>query len=169
MLTEVITQERLKIFYAHACYLIKLESEFEAFKLNYNALKANNFNDVRVTSGSKKISPEEMYLLAMENKKKKIDKFTRFVNSERKIITEQIARLTNPVYQDILTDRYINLKDWKYTAFEYFGQNRDFWFYRETKYHSIVMTLHRRACEALEEISRHPYIAEDRQLTIGGY
>lgn len=164
MLTEIITKERLKTFYAQACYLKRLEQEMESFKTNYNALKANNFSDVRVTSGSKKQSPEEMYLVCMENKSKKIDRFTAYVNSERTVIKAQISRLKNPDYKNILEDRYLNLQDWKIIALEYFGSEPDFWLFRETKYHFIVMTWHTRAVEALEEISRKPIILGDKQL-----
>ena len=96
MLTEVITKERLKIFYAHACYVKKLAVELEAFKANYNSLKGSNFAETKVMTGSKKLSPEELYLLCLESKSKKLERFTKFVEEERPIIAAQIQRLTNP-------------------------------------------------------------------------
>lgn len=164
MLTEVITKERLKIFYAHACYIKKLAIELEAFKANYNSLKGSNFAETKVMTGSKKLSPEELYLLCLESKSKKLERFTKFVEEERPIIAAQIQRLTNPDYKNILEDRYLDLKDWKIIALEYFGSEKDFWLYRETKYHFIVMTWHKRAVEALEEISKKPYIQANTQL-----
>ena len=169
MLTETITQERLKIFYAHSVYLIKLEHEIEEFRENYNALKSSNFSDVRVTSGSKKLSAEEMYAQCLESKCKKYDKIKNFVDSEKPIIWEQINRLTNIDYKNILEDRYINLKDWKIIALEYFGNQRDYWLQRDFKYHFIVMTWHRRAVEALEDISSKPFLKEENvQLNLEG-
>lgn len=168
MFTEVITKERLRRFYAAACYLEKLEREYAAFKTNYNTLKATNFENVRVTSGVRKYSPEEMYLISLANKEKKLENYKNFVNSERIIIKSQIDRLTNTDYQNILTDRYIHLLDWKLIELEYFGNEPDFWNQREFKYHFVTMVWHDRAVKALEKISHKPYIPVHEQLTIKG-
>lgn len=165
--TEIITKSRLKKYYAAACYLIKLGRELEEFKKNYNALKSSNFENVRVTSGSKKISPEEMYLISLANKEKKYKRFIDFVESEKPIIKAQIDRVSNPDYHNILTDRYINLLDWKLIELEYFGNESDFWVQRDFKYHFVTMVWHDRAVKALEKISQKPFIPADKQLLIG--
>lgn len=169
MLNEIITKERLKKFYDSSVCLKRLEKEVVAFENNFNALKANNFTDVRVTSGSKKQSVEEMYVACLESKNKKLNELRNYVNSEYLIIKAQIDRVQNIDYKNILTDRYLKLTDWKLITLEYFGNEKDFWVQREFKYHFVVMTWHSRAVEYIEKISRQPFVPEEneKQLTLG--
>lgn len=169
MLSEPITKERLQKFYAYSVYAEKLTRQIEEFKTNYNSLKSIDTSKTKVINGNSiTTSEQEQYLAVIENKTKKLDKVRSFVNGEKIIIETQIERMTNPEYKDILTERYLKLKDWKNISLEYFGNEKDYWTYRESKYHFIIMTWHKRAVAELKKISEKPYIPIETQLTLGG-
>lgn len=161
---EQITKERLKSFYESCIYAQKLELQLEDFRKQYNALQAVDLTHTKVINGdAKPHSPQEKYLQTIENKSRKLSVVKSKIDSERIIILQQIQRLKKPEYRDILTERYIQLKGWKQISFEYFGNEKDYWTYRESRYHFIVMTWHKRAVKELEAISKTPFVLNEAE------
>ncbi len=161
---EQITKERLKSFYDSCIYAQKLEQQLEEFKKQYNTLQAVDLTHTKVINGdAKPHSPQENYLQVIEHKSNKLKTVQKKINAEKYIIQQQINRLNKPEYRDILLERYILLKDWKNICFEYFGNEKDYWTYRDSKYHFTVMTWHKRAVKELEKISQIPFIPDEAQ------
>lgn len=165
---EIITKERLKSFYTSCLYAQRLEHQLEEFRKQYNTLQAVDLTHTKVINGdAKPHSPQENYLQVIEHKSNKLRAVQKRIDSEKYIITQQISRLKKPEYRDILTERYIHLKDWKHISFEYFGNEKDYWTFRDSKYHFTVMTWHKRAVKELEAISKTPFIpVETEQVAL---
>lgn len=159
---EQITKERLKSFYDSCIYAKKLEAQLEEFKKQFNTLKAVDTTNTKVINGdAKPHSPQENYLQTIESKSSKLKAVKTRIDAEKILIQQQINRLKKPEYRDILIERYILLKDWKHISFEYFGNEKDYWTYRDSKYHFTVMTWHKRAVKELEAISLKPFIPNE--------
>lgn len=164
---EQITKERLKSFYESCIYAQKLEQQLEEFKKQYSTLQAVDLTHTKVINGdAKPHSPQENYMQVIENKSNKLKAVQKKIDSEKYIIMQQINRLKKPEYRDVLFERYILLKDWKNISFEYFGNEKDYWFYRETKYHFALMTWHKRAVKELEEVSKKPFIQNEAEQVV---
>lgn len=163
---EPITAERLLNYR----YIVKEYLQLQQDKTNIIAkigtLKGIDYDRIKVQPGNgHKTSEQEHYVIMLEKINKAIREYQGWLPNEQEIIKNQLYRLKNPLYAEILTAYYINGKKWAVILDEKLGTRIDF---KDNypNYWKTLMEWRKSALKQLEEISSKPYIPAANQLSI---
>jgi len=101
--------------------------------------------------------------MRLEKLNKKIQTLRSELIPERDIIQTQLNRLTEPIYKELLVERYMKKKKWSAIVAFYYDDQPDYleqegsegkW---HGKYWDKIMDYHNQAVRQIEKISEIPY------------
>lgn len=170
---EPITRERLEAYYKNLRYYVGLIYRKFNYQKKLHGINSVDFSKERLTGGNRqRLSPQEHYVLRLEKINKKIKDLRAELIPERDIIQTQLNRLTDPLYKEILIERYMKRKRWTDIMAFYYDDQPDFEeeegedLKQHGKYWDKIMNYHAQAVKQIEKISEIPYVSV-KQLKIG--
>lgn len=162
---EPITLERLTNFGEILKEYDTLKRHKRLLMEKIGTIKGIDYSKDRVQAGNGlRTSEEERYAMKLENINEKIKEYEAWINPEKEIIKNQIARVKKRDYRKILIFRYIERWKWSEIIQEFFELEQDYEEEKQGKYRDTMMYWNRRAVAELEKISSQPYI-EVKQLS----
>ena len=166
--TEAITKQRLEDFGE----VIREYNELKRQKFLITkklGLKGVDYSKIKVTNGdSRHSSEQERYIAKLERINNKIKEYEEWINPEKEIIKNQIARVKRWEFRKVLVYRYI--EKWKISEIvqDFFEFEDDYEENKNDKYKERILYWLDRGYQELEEISSKPYIPAPQQLTLIG-
>ena len=156
---EEITTKRLENYGAVARELDDLLQYKKNIIAKYPILRSFDFAKTKVQTGNgHKTSEQEYYAIRLQAINGKIAEYQAWLEPEKEIIKNQIARVPKRVYRRLLVLRYIEGWKWREIVQEFFELKEDFAERKNDKYWDTVMYWNRRALIELEKISKKPYV-----------